>query len=525
MLKFPRGKILAGAIAGMVMAGAVTTFMLTGDPAPLNPHAQYVLGPLTPIGATWYDQTEVSRGKVHGGQCPATLPADVDAFTMLNYYDLPQVQYVNYQRTNEAAFLDLARKCADVWWKYPDIGEGLIRKWPDSASPAPRHAGVGGLILRAMDGRPEMWDWINAYTRFNFDHWLKKRTNDPSLFYGLREGAFVLDYATWLARTLPDSFPLQAGGTATNGAQLRAAYLADIENVVVNYFGRLQQADGSWRWDDPDFTDSDGGQLKGVMQPFMVGLLLTALVDVHQLTTNATVKANVANQITKACRHLYLGGPYSTQRIASLNVNLRGFHYFYHGGTTVNPTRYATGSYPANYNTTDRSDVQNARQAIALIVDAFGYAFKITGDLFFKTAGDELWDAAYGSTDGIRNYMAGDAKSYNQNVRRAGTYLGWMAGQAQPSPTATPSLSPSPSPTATIALPTVTPTPTVAPTATPRPSASPTATPTPIPQPSPCQVTAWPSSAQGQNSKMDERRGQGCYPFRRSGNSMEYTRP
>ena len=37
-----------------------------------------------------------------------------------------------------------------------------------------RHAGIGGLILRALDGRPEMWDWINAYTRYHFDLWLKQ---------------------------------------------------------------------------------------------------------------------------------------------------------------------------------------------------------------------------------------------------------------------------------------------------------------------------------------------------------------
>ena len=103
-------------------------------------------------------------------------------------------------------------------------------------APPPRHAGIGGLILRALDGRPEMWDWINAYTRYHFDLWLKRRINDSQLYYGVREGAFALHYAAWLAKTLPDSFPLQAGGTATNGAALRAQYLADIEAISVQLF-------------------------------------------------------------------------------------------------------------------------------------------------------------------------------------------------------------------------------------------------------------------------------------------------
>ena len=71
-----------------------------------------------------------------------------------------------------------------------------------------------------------MWDWINAYTRSQFDTWLRSRINDPQLYLGVRDGAFMLQYATWLAKVLPDTFPLQAGGTATNGAALRAQYLA-----------------------------------------------------------------------------------------------------------------------------------------------------------------------------------------------------------------------------------------------------------------------------------------------------------
>src|SRR5688572_18016199 len=241
----------------------------------------------------------------------------------------------------------------------------MQRDFDNGRTPPPRHGGIGGLILRALDGRPEMWDWINKYTRFHFDLWVKRRINDPQLYYGVREGAFALHYATWLAKVLPDSFPLQTGGTEINGAGLRAQYLADVEAVSMNYYGRLQKADGSWRWDDVDFVDSDGGTLKGIMQPFMIGLLLNALVDVHRLSTNSSVKTNVQNQIVNACRHLYQDGPYRKDEavVGLTGKRWRSFWYFYHGGTSVNPTKYQYGG--GSYASADQNwIVKSERQGI-----------------------------------------------------------------------------------------------------------------------------------------------------------------
>lgn len=447
-LKLTRNRVIAG--ASMAMAATVAAVMLMSGES-LPPQAQIIIGPQAPIGNSWYDTTEVERGKFHGRNYPAEPPASTDPafdpYINNNYYDLGLGLAIAHQRTGDAEFLTLYRKVADSWWKSPHIGSGTVRTF-DTFTHTPRNASLGGLILRAMDGRPEFWDWINSYTRAQFDNWVKTRANDPQLYLGVRDGAFMLQYATWLSRVLPDSFPLQAGGTATNGAALRAQYLADVEAVTTNYFGRLQQADGSWRWDDPYYVDPiDGSQLVGIMQPFQVGLLLDALIDVYDATGNAAVKASIVGQVTKACRHLYTDGPYSTQRLQALNVNLRGFHYFYHGGTTKNSAKYEKGDLPADWNPTDPSDVQNQRQPIGLLVAAYGWSYQRTGDRYFLDAGNELWDSAYGSTDGIHNYMAGDAKSYNQNCRWAGSYLVWSgSGASTPSPSAstTPSLTPAP---------------------------------------------------------------------------------
>jgi hypothetical protein len=410
---------------------------------------ELIIGPQAPIGTTWYDTTEVERGKFHGRNFPAIPPTgdQIDSYIMSHYYDLAATLFAAYLRTQDPEFLTLFQKVCDSWWKMPWINEGRTRLWPDSATPPPRHAGIASLILRAKD-RPEMWDWINSYTQYFFDLYVKRHLND-TIVYQVREAAFMLQYAAYLSMLLPDSFPLQAGGTESNGAGLRAQYLQDIE-AAINYFGRVQFLDGSWRWDDEYYIDADGGTLKGVMQPYMVGLLLNALIDVHRTSTNETLKLNIKNQLTKACRHLYSDGAYMTQPVPSLGVNRRGFAYFKHGGTTVNPTKYVNGDYPLNWDTTNPSDVQNMRQGISTVVSAYGYAFLITGDLIFKTMGDELWDSAYGETDKIRNYMAGDAKSYNQNCRSAGRYLVWRGGAVAPAPTPTPTPTPVPSPAPTL---------------------------------------------------------------------------
>lgn len=426
----------------------------------------FILGPQVPLDDSWFTRTQLVKGKALGEALPAIPPpkpsspvepirkdfgSDADYQSALNnwlttpvikewldalndylvnryYYDLGKSLYIAHKRSGDPAFLTLARKCVDSWWQYPAIDQGRKRLFPNEVGIAPRNAAIGGLALRAIDGRPELWDWIVAYVQAQKDIWLKWRINNTSLHVGVREGAFALHYAVWLSQTLPDSYPLQAGGTATNGAQIRAQLLADAELIATNYYGRLQFPDGSWRWDDVDVKDADGGTLKGITQAFQIGLLLLALADLHQITTKAEVKENVKNQILKGCRHLYEGGPYRKDDPTPYDPTKkwRCFWYLYHGGTTVNPTKFEKGgwSLPGK----NIYEVSDARQSIGPVVAAYGYAYKISGDPFFKTAGDELWDAAYNGTDGIRNLFDTDGKGYNQNARRAGSYLAW-AGQ------------------------------------------------------------------------------------------------
>lgn len=412
--------------------------------------SDFILGPQVPVGTNYFDTTQIAKAKQHGAACPVDPPTEdnaLNAFILLHYYDLPMALRIAYERTKDQVFLDYFRKAADAWWKHPTwIKQGTERPWPDSAAPPPRHAGIGGLILRALDGRPEMWDWIVGYTQAHLDIWCKSRINNDQLWYGPREVAFSLQYAAWVAKELPDSFP--------NAAQIRTQLIADLENLVVNYTGRLQYPDGSWR-DSSEWVDADGGTMISSMQPFIVGLLICALIDVHQVISG-TAKENCKNQILKACRHLYSDGPYAKDLIDQRSGRrVRGFHYFFHGGTTVNPTKYAQGDLKDPWTDKEGWWLSSARQAISTILPGFAYSFKLTGDQYFKDAYAEMYDSAYSGTDGARAFLDDTAKNYNQHARRVPASLAWIGGS--PMPPTTPPPAPTPTPPAPTPIPSPTP--------------------------------------------------------------------
>jgi hypothetical protein len=417
----------------------------------LPAQANTILGPQVPIGDSWFDQTQVSMARILGERCPVlppTDPAGLDSYTQhLSYYDLAKSEAIVHKRTGDPIFLAYSNKAADCQWQYPGkIQSGQQRDFYNGQGPAPRNAGLAGLMLRAPE-RPVMWDWIVEYTKAMLDIWLKWRLTNSSLHVGVREGAFTLHYAIWLSQVLPDSYPLQAGGTATNGAQLRAQFLSDAESIAINYYARLQFADGSWRWDDFDVRDPDGSTLRGLTQPFQIGLLLHALIDLHQITPDPLVRETVKNMILKGCRHLYSDGPYRKDDPVPYDRTKRWrcFWYFYHGGTELNPTKFANGGWSLPGINAD--EISDARQGNGTVVSAYAYAYKISSDNYFLEAFNELWDASYGGSDGIRNLMATGGKGFNQNCRRSGSGLVWAGGVSAPLPTPVPLPIPSPVPT------------------------------------------------------------------------------
>jgi hypothetical protein len=376
------------------------------------------------------------------------------------YYDMALVQYTNYYRTGDPAFLAYARRAADSWWSSPYINYGTVTSGPDNLPP--RSMAYAGLMLRALDGRPEMWDYLERQTRSTFDNWVMRRITDPTLYYDIREDGYAQLYAVLMARVLPDSYPLEGNGTlsastgtATDGAHKRSIYLSETGRAAVEYFGRLQRADGSWRWDVP------GMSLVEVEQPFMIGLYLESVVALDRLSTDLVVKRALRAQLERSVRHLYADA-YRGGEVASdmPQYRWRGMWYFWGGGTQQNPTLYVRGEGERATNG-DVGMIRQVRHLNSTVHHAFGYAYMVTGNEEYLRMGDEVFDASYGErVDGIHAQAdTGRGKDYAMNYRASGHFLAWrLMGQQAPTPTPTPTPTSTPTPAPT-PVPTPAPTP------------------------------------------------------------------
>ncbi|HJQ32269.1 MAG TPA: hypothetical protein VJ866_08825 [Pyrinomonadaceae bacterium] len=365
---------------------------------------------------------------------PSADTWNYDKYYDSGYYDMALVQYLNYYRTGDTTFLTYARRAADSWWASPYIDHGTVFSGRENLPP--RSMAFAGLMLRALDGRPEMWDYIERKTRATFDNWVGRRVGDSGLYYDIREDGYAQLYAVLLARVLPDSYPLYpsgtlaaSGGTATDGAAKRAAFLKDTERAAVQFFGRLQGADGSWKWDDRD----EG--VVGIEQPFMVGLYLESVVALDRLTTDAAVKASLRSQLEKAVRHLYSQAYRGGEQVSDMpKYRWRGMWYYWGGGTLSDPTAYERAGGSGRVKTGgDVGEIRAVRHLNSTVHHAFGYAYALTGDEQYLKMGDEVFDASYGDqVDGIKGQANdGRGKDYAMNFRASGRYLVWRLSGAQ----------------------------------------------------------------------------------------------
>lgn len=361
--------------------------------------------------------------------------ANTDYYYLANYYDTALVQYINYYRTGDRVFLEYARRTADAFWHSQWIGDGTITEGVNHLPP--RSMAFAGLMLRALDGRPEMWDYLDRETRAQYDAWVYRRRNDARLYYDIREDGYAQLYAVMLARVLPNSYSRYAKGTlsgstgtASDGAAKRAAYLSQTEETALNFFGRLQRPDGSWRW-DADGSSNPADQQRDVEQPFMVGLYLESLVLLHQIASSPAVKSRLLIQLTRSVRHLYLDAFEFDHPVTDLPpYRWRNMVYFWGGGTVANPKQYSPPA-PSTTANKDPGQVTTARHLNSTIHHAFGYAYFVTHDPAFKKMGDDVFEASYGDKiDGLHCLAdSGKTKDYDMNYRASGRYLAWrLAG-------------------------------------------------------------------------------------------------
>ena len=133
-----------GAGTGRVMAGVVSctddTHMTMGQ-IYNDPNGFGVTQPGS--GLTYAADNQYAP---HWGWSQTAAPA--------NYYDNVAAYYALYYRSGIDDYLTAARKLADRFWESPMIDQGVMKS---GTAYTGRSISALGLVLRALDGRPEMW--------------------------------------------------------------------------------------------------------------------------------------------------------------------------------------------------------------------------------------------------------------------------------------------------------------------------------------------------------------------------------
>jgi hypothetical protein len=381
-----------------------------------NAEIEFIIGPQLKSGAAsnpwpWFDQNATEKGLQFGSAFPAnpTLESNRDNYLNRNYYDLGLALYTEYYRTGNPTLLAHARKVTDSWWMLPNAGQGTNTNWDNSFSP--RSSSLGGLMLRALDGRPEMWPWITGYTRYMLNIYVSRWIGQDYI-RGARDGGYMLLYGAMLARVHPDP-------------AVQAEFTAKVRAAGVNYYAANQYPDGSWRWDD-SYQSTMTGKF---MQPFMVGLLLEGMVAAHIVTGEPAI----LSAITKSVENIYAVAYRKDEAVPERpDVSWRGMWYFMYGNE-CNPAtapKCGTSNLAGGW---DTNSIRGVRQMNPHLIHAFGYAYAKTGDPRYRNWGDEIFAATFGKgqgplTDAYYSLADFREKEYNAAYRSSGRYLAWRLG-------------------------------------------------------------------------------------------------
>lgn len=150
-----------------------------------------------------------------------------------NLYDNVLAFYSMYYRSGIDTYLEYARTLADRWWTTDRINQGNTCD-SNGLLPcfSPRNRSLTGLVLRAVDGRPEMWPGIRELV--NKDIFLLQVVYDPQAYiYDLREYAAIVNEVALCAMFDPDN---------TQKSTCRNALIESLAET----WGPKQSADGSW---------------------------------------------------------------------------------------------------------------------------------------------------------------------------------------------------------------------------------------------------------------------------------------
>lgn len=369
-------------------------------------------------------------------------------------YDMARTFYVQYHRSGLTKWRTLARKVADSWWLSPHILNGTVTGGGDFL---PNYNSVvTGWIMRAMDSKPERWDYLYRTNTTRYDLWVWQYRNvggwaglladgvTTGLKWDGRDSGWPHLWFAQLVFVTPDSYDLYGNGTnaASTGSETytsgeRSADIVKSDEGLTGYWDRLQGTDGSWRWDDNESHFA-------TTQPFMVGIVLEAIAKAHQLSANGTVKTTALATLKDGID--YLDSIYYDTTVVSnwaalgapQQVFVRGMPYLSHGGDSAGGTQYEQPhTFSFDHLTEGSGSVRNIRLANSFVLVGTGYYYSQTMTTSYKTFGDNVLDSVWGggsfvtggaSDDGIQWFgtsdnLADKEKDYSEAYNSAAAYL------------------------------------------------------------------------------------------------------
>lgn len=206
------------------------------------PMVETLLGPMIRLGAnpwTWYDNRHLAEAALQISQQDTNYA--VGSFPWIygrspgNYYDVVAAFYSLYYRSGIDTYRDAARTLADRWWTYDLLQQGnscdvyapmgMGNCWPA------RSLSVMGLVLRANDGRPEMWPGLRII--FNSYRWYLDVADPQWGMWETRDMAYHLAVVSYCALYDPDQ---------TSRDNCKSSIAGSFATVWSPY----RAADGSW---------------------------------------------------------------------------------------------------------------------------------------------------------------------------------------------------------------------------------------------------------------------------------------
>lgn len=302
-----------------------------------------------------------------------------------NYYDNVVSYYRMYYRTGLTKYRDWARALADTWWLMP-LDHGM-------AGIVPRVGAAMGIMLRAIDGRPEWWPGIKRYVDTQFNGWvLFQSCSDCAVparnVYEPRESGYATLYMALLAKLHPD-------------AAVRDESYTKVKNAVMNYWLPKQRISDDELQNGEFWTFYTQNPAYGQgSQPFMhawpmLGLLYTREVMLERGDTAEAGQVQAA--VERAAQFLW----------NTRDQRRRGLYYTVHynycsapGDILIDPIR---GFRSCDSGCGDIA-VCN-RSLLNTVIGPVSWLYRITGNPVYRDYAEEWFAANFGGPDGGSNSM------------------------------------------------------------------------------------------------------------------------